>query len=198
MSTAALAERLSGWGLPVDVDGLFGQNLAVFSRCRSYRYVLARSWEPDEPATALVAVWLMLNPSTADAAVDDPTIRRCAVFSRREGAAGMLVLNLFAVRATDPTSMLRHPEPAGEHNDAVLGAAVELLPDALWIAAWGAHGGHLGRATTVRRALAGTVQLHHLGPYTTAGEPGHPLYLPSTAPLEAMAPPAPTPPGRNR
>jgi hypothetical protein len=60
--------------------------------------------------------WVMLNPSTADAEVDDPTIRRCMSFAKREGYDGIEVLNLYGLRATKPKHLLDHPDPEGPQN----------------------------------------------------------------------------------
>ena len=74
--------------------------MGVFESVRMYRYVLTRSW-----AEGSMVVWVMLNPSTADARVDDPTIRKVMGFSRRWGYAGCVVVNLFGLRATDPKAL---------------------------------------------------------------------------------------------
>jgi len=88
---------------------------AVLSRCGKYRFMLGRAW--DEPDSAQdtdtgfgkwkrpLCVWLMLNPSTADHSQDDPTIRKCVGFSQRLGCGGLIVVNLFAWRATDPDDL---------------------------------------------------------------------------------------------
>jgi hypothetical protein len=74
-----------------------------------YRYLLWRTWNPK----ANTMVWLMLNPSTADAMNDDPTIRRCIGFAQREGCGSIQVLNLYALRATKPKHLFDHPDPEG-------------------------------------------------------------------------------------
>jgi hypothetical protein len=196
MTAAGVLYATTSWGLLVDQADLAGLDVAVFSRDRRYRYALTRVWDTD-PGVRM-AVWLLLNPSRADALRGDPTLARCISFARREGCGGLLLLNLFAVRSPQPTVMMAHPHPVGEHNDRVLDLVAGRLPGALWITGWGAHGTHQGRADTVRAALAGRARLHHLGPLTKSGQPGHPLYLPATAPLHQLAPAAPTAPGRNR
>lgn len=139
-----------------------------------YRYELRRIWgDPNH-----LVGWIMLNPSTADATADDPTIRRCVGFARDWGYGGIVVRNLFALRATDPAVLKTHPEPIGPENNYWL---LSGSTDALTVCAWGVHGALGGRAIRVLRLLgAGGVQLRHLG-LTKAGHPRHPLYLPKTA-----------------
>ncbi len=71
---------------------------AEISADEKYRYKLWRIWEPSRP----LLLWIMLNPSTADGSVNDPTIRRCIDFTAKLGYGGMFVGNLFAYRATKP------------------------------------------------------------------------------------------------
>lgn len=141
-----------------------------------YRYSLARRWnEPMPERLPVLDLWIMLNPSTADAEVDDPTIRRCIAFSRSWGADGLRVVNLFALRSTDPAALQRHPDPIGPKNDATL----ELLARASRelggrvICAWGAHPMATERARIVRRLIGPAVCLGT----TKAGAPRHPLYV---------------------
>lgn len=155
---------------------------AVFdSRAREYRYLLTRIWEPSIPPL----VFLMLNPSTADALEDDATIRRLAGshgFARREGAGGVVVVNLFALCSTDPRALLHHPDPVGRYNDAFIRHATS-GPSPV-IAAWGAAGVQHGRGEQVTKTLlARNVPLKCLGT-TSTGQPRHPLYLPQVAVVE--------------
>ena len=140
---------------------------AEFSPCRVYRYALWRWWDPEKP----YAMFIGLNPSVADEVKDDPTIRRCRRFAADWDYGGLVMTNLFAVRATDPKAMIAHSDPIGSENDNYLrelswGAGIV-------IAAWGARGGHLERDTQVLSMLP---RLHHLG-LTKTGKPRHPLYL---------------------
>ena len=117
------------------------QSTAEISRDGVYRYRLTRRWETDDRASMLR--WIMLNPSTADASLDDPTIRRCMGFARAWGYGGIVVHNLYALRATDPRQLRDHPDPVGPVNDSYI--AGWRVPT---ICAWGAHAdsGRPGRA----------------------------------------------------
>ena len=69
---------------------------AIISECEQYRYELRRIWQPKKG----LVCWVMLNPSIADANIDDPTIRRCIGYTAKWGYGGRVVVNLFALRAT--------------------------------------------------------------------------------------------------
>lgn len=141
----------------------------------AYRYRLMRRWGAPEPRVC----WVMLNPSTADASADDPTIRRCLDFSASWGYGALEVVNLFALRSTDPRSLARDEDPVGPRNDASILAAAT-LEQTLVVCAWGASGTLLGRDQSVLALLRSRgVQLHYLA-LTKGGHPGHPLYLPRT------------------
>lgn len=159
---------------------LFTISGAVLSECATYRYELWRQWDARLP----LLLWVMLNPSTADAHHDDQTIGRCTDFARAWRHGGILVRNLFALRATNPAELRRHPDPVGPENDVHLTGPVptELRGAELGlaIAAWGVHGSLNGRDQAVRRVLqaAGT-PLYHLG-LTRGGAPRHPSRLPKS------------------
>jgi hypothetical protein len=155
-----------------------GTMSAAFDQSRTYRYLLTRIWDPAVPPL----VFVMLNPSTADASDDDPTIRRCLGFCRRERAGGLVVVNLFGLRSTDPRALLHHPDPVGPYNDAFVRQATDMTDTV--VCAWGAAGVTRDRGQEVTRALtARRVPLHCLGK-TSTGQPKHPLYLPKGAALE--------------
>ena len=140
---------------------------AEFSACRTYRYLLTRTWDAGRERIAFIG----LNPSTADATQDDPTIRRIVSFARDWGYGGVDMLNLFAFRATDPRDMKAAADPVGPDNDRWL---VEVAQrSAVTVAAWGVHGAHHDREAGIAGALGA---LHCLGT-TQAGHPRHPLYL---------------------
>jgi hypothetical protein len=123
----------------------------------------------------------MLNPSTADAEVDDPTIRRCMSFARREGAGGIEVLNLFALRATDPGKLRDAPDPIGPDNDQWIREV--LHPHSRVVAAWGINGRYLGRDFAVLRNLRESgIRIVCLG-----DKPKHPLYIKGDQPFVELS-----------
>lgn len=148
-----------------------GESSATFSPCRRYRYTLRRVWDQEKK----VVLWIMLNPSTADAAVNDPTIRRCMGFAHAWGYGGIEVRNIFALRSTDPKALYTHPDPVGPEN-----VVVPASPFLLHVAAWGNHGALNGRGDEVVRAFASAgYALCCLG-MTKEKQPQHPLRLVST------------------
>lgn len=183
MSVMALMPSDSGLSVRVEQeeDLAGGIAAAVLSEDGQYRYLLTRVW--DRKRKPMVVV--MLNPSSADAFTDDPTIRRLAGpngFARRDGAGGVVVVNLFALRSTDPRALLHHDDPIGRHNDAFIRRATDMASTV--VCAWGAAGIHDDRGPQVVKALkARRVPLQCLG-QTSTGQPRHPLYLPGTAVLE--------------
>lgn len=124
--------------------------------------------------------WVLLNPSTADGSKDDPTVRRCVGFAERWGYGGMVVVNLFALRSTDPKALKTHASPDGLDNDAAVWVAVRQAE--LVVVAWGAHGGEAGRrmATRVRDALGKAPMCFGVN---KGGDPKHPLYQANDARL---------------
>lgn len=149
------------------------ERTALFSPCRRYRYTLWRHWGGRRGH----AMFVGLNPSTADETQDDPTVRRCIGYARDWGYSGLCMTNIFAFRATDPAVMLAEPDPKGPDNDYWLAESARRA--AIVVAAWGVHGVHRERHDTVRALLP---SLHYLR-LTKEGYPGHPLYLP-----KALAP----------
>jgi len=142
---------------------------AIFSRCRTYRYTLWREWDLFNKNYAM---FIGLNPSTADEVNNDPTVRRCIDYAKRWGYGAMCMMNAFAFRATDPTVMKAHPTPVGRKNDHWL---KEMARDAgIIIAAWGLHGLHQNRQEKVLKLIQQPI---HCLTITKDGIPGHPLYL---------------------
>lgn len=153
---------------------------AVYSACGLYRHSLHRRW-----GAGPVLGWVMLNPSTATEAQDDPTIARCMARARALGFGGIAVGNLFALRATDPQSLRRAADPLGAGADAALVQAV--AGAAQIVCAWGNHGALNGRAGQVLALLRATgLPLAHLG-LTGQGQQRHPLYVAAKAPLIPLA-----------
>jgi len=150
---------------------------AIISPCGLYRYTLHRKLSDNAKA----ALFIMLNPSTADAQLDDPTIRRCMGFVLRENCGSLTVVNLYAFRATNPKDLLTCPDPIGPDNDRHIQEQLEHTREVggIVVAAWGAF------PMAVERARAVTSQF---GPFqclgvTKAGSPSHPLYLNGAAAL---------------
>lgn len=137
---------------------------ATFSKCGRYRYRLYREWEVKP-----TIMWLMLNPSTADDKVDDPTIRRCIQFSKAWGYGSLWIGNLYALRSSKPDALWQADEPRGPENASHLywmSHQSECI-----VLAWGSHGG-----TQIPLTLA-PKPFRCLGK-TQNGSPKHPLYVP--------------------
>lgn len=148
------------------------KNKAVISQCGRYRYNLARVWDSRKPKVLFV----MLNPSTADADIDDPTIRRCRGFAMDWGFGGLDVVNLFAFRATDPKSLLLENDPIGRLN--LLSLTLSCISASLIICAWGNE--QILRKIDCREQLK-VLQRYsdklHCLELSIFGIPKHPLYL---------------------
>ena len=160
-----------------------------------YRYLLTRDWSGGVHGSRGL-MFIMLNPSTADATQDDPTIRRCMNLARRDGYAGILVVNLFAYRATNPKDLQRVIDQHGigwaigavnHYNISTLFKARDRGEASFdVVCAWGANelGGALRRAV---KELYAYMPLDKEYPQcyglSRAGWPRHPLYLPKDAQL---------------
>jgi hypothetical protein len=154
---------------------------AVISSDGLYRYRLGREWDVSLPRLTFI----MLNPSTADATLDDPTIRRCMGFAKREGKGGIYVYNLYAFRATKPTDMLNAADPVGPENNRMLEEAFgyAITTHTPLVAAWGANARQDRVLDVLEMAEQSYAQLSSFG-VTKHGHPKHPLYLPGDAELE--------------
>jgi hypothetical protein len=169
-----------------------GTGTAVFSADGRYRYMLTRLWGSARPA-----VFIGLNPSSATADANDPTITREIDFARRWGCGGLIKANLFGLVSTDPAGLLEVPDPVGPENDMWIRNAT--LTGSPLICAWGTGstgGPHVVRLRRAREqkvvdALrAARLVLSCLG-RNADGSPCHPLYLPATLrpiPLEEANP----------
>jgi hypothetical protein len=149
---------------------------ALVSRCGNYRYMLKRIWDRRAPQS--MVNFVLLNPSTADGEVDDPTVRRCIGFARRWGFGGIIITNLFGLRSTDPAALRIAPDPIGPRNDESIADAVGCA--ALTVAAWGIHGHLLGRDRAVLALVRGLEPAIEYFGATRCGAPLHPLYLRSS------------------
>ena len=148
-----------------------GYGSAILSPCGLYRYSLTRQWSEG----AKQILWIMLNPSTADANVNDPTIRRCIAFSKAWGYDSLEVVNLFALRSPNPQDLIDSSEagidPVGPNNDGYISWAVK--QSASVIAAWGSRGFARTRVPLIK-SICGRIDC--LG-VTKDGSPRHPLYV---------------------
>lgn len=150
------------------MDDLSGDRGAIFSPSRTFRYALWRWWDRGKG----YAMFVGLNPSTAGETKDDPTLRRCKRFAADWGYGGVVVTNLFALRARDPKVMLAHSNQTGPENDRWLR---QLSSEAgIVVAAWGNRGGHQGRDKAVLKLLGA---VYHLG-FTKAGKTETPTLSP--------------------
>lgn len=157
------------------------QRSAGISTCGTFRYWLRRRWA-DGPRLLFV----MLNPSTADAEIDDATIRRCATFAHTHDFGSLEVVNLFAFRATDPRELARMAWQVGPENDEQVGTAARGA-DAICVA-WGAigeRGPASDRVQIVAPLLRAAGKPLQCLKVTRSGFPQHPLYLPSSCKLMA-------------
>lgn len=158
---------------------------AVISDCGRYRYLLTR--QSHTPGARETVVFCMLNPSTADASVDDPTIRRCRGFADRWDCAGLAVVNLYAYRATDPRA-LRALDPidaVGPANDNWLRDVAAKASGI--VCAWGTNSDPQRVRDVVAIFTSNQARLYCLGT-TKDGHPRHPLYIRGDQPLVPWAP----------
>jgi hypothetical protein len=155
---------------------------AVFSMCDRYRYRLWRVWDNHKPRI----VWVMLNPSTADESVLDPTLRRVDDYSKRWGFGGFEVVNLFAWRATDPRDLRECPVPVGPVNNSQILDAANVA--ACVVAGWGATS---WRFVAERRGKVSSLLLTHGHDIyclrkSKSGHPVHPLYQPANLTMQPL------------
>ena len=173
------------------------RSTAIISACSTYRYHLRREWlgrpasfksvdadteefEFGRPVKRPSLLFVMLNPSTADATKDDPTIRKCIGFASQLGYFALEVVNLFAYRATDPRDLRNAwsagTDVVGEDNDRHIVAAAADADRV--IAAWGAFSSCnlRSRATEVLKLLQRHREVSSFG-VSKDGSPRHPLML---------------------
>lgn len=146
------------------------QKSAYISSCGKFRYTLSRRWGEGKPM-----VFIMLNPSTADAEQDDATIRRCIGFAKSHGHNAIEVVNLFAYRATKPSDLKAAGYPVGTLNGAYIHEAISNA--AVVVLAWGDNARDLPRVDEVLRQLKSEYVEPYVLKLTTKGIPSHPLML---------------------
>ena len=140
-----------------------------------HRFLLTREWEGEAGAVT----WLMLNPSTADANEDDPTIRKCVGFTRRLGFTRINVVNLYSFRSSSPKELKARGYPNDRaRNDSAIRLAAHQCQ--VLICAWG-NNAPARRAAEVLRAIRASGRSPQALRLTKSGQPGHPLYIPYSA-----------------
>lgn len=142
------------------------------------RYFLTRVWDESLP----MMLWIMLNPSIADADLDDPTIRRCIGFAKSWGYGGFMVVNLFSKIATDPEDLQKPPlEPTDDLGTRILVSMIEQFKDRLIVCAWGTNVLKVHGYRAWGGWVVGTIRLKGGTPtalkLSKDGIPCHPLYL---------------------
>lgn len=163
---------------------------AILSDCQKYRWILGRKLATRYNRTAPLkgtALWVMLNPSTADADLDDPTIRRVREFTKTFGYSELNVVNLYGLRATQPEDLWEVEDPVGPYNDEWLHSAA--LRASVVILGWGKNAKPARVAEVVEILKTHNPVLFCLGT-NGDGSPKHPLYLKKTTPLQAWEQPA--------
>lgn len=164
------------------------EKYAKVSICGKYRYWLTRNWS-SELNEHKKLVFIMLNPSTADAIDDDPTIRKCKGFAERLGFKGFKVVNLFSYRATNPKDLIK----ASKNGVNIVGISnyeeikIAVFKARTVIVAWGANGDNTylnGQAIAMMKDLQLWVpnKIKALS-LTKSGQPCHPLMLPYSCKL---------------
>lgn len=156
---------------------------AVISACERYRYSLVRTWDEGNGTVVFVGC----NPSKADAHVDDPTVRKMIGFARRWGFRRMMLVNLFAWRATDVRELAKHALVIGESNPRYIDAAFAQADRV--VLCWGAESKMPKSLRAYARACMISMPARHrevyVFGYTVDGHaPLHPLYLPYDQPLQ--------------
>ncbi|MGW4784945.1 DUF1643 domain-containing protein [Streptomyces sp. NPDC004230] len=157
---------------------------AALSACGNYRNLLVREWHDSGPT----AVFVLLNPSTADGERDDATTRRCVRYAQDWGCRAVWIVNLYAWRARHPAALWTAQDPVGTDNDDFLRAAAAVAADSggPLVAGWGAHA-RPERVSAVLK-LPGLERLKVLAS-TRTGQPHHPLRLDATLTPTPWTPP---------
>ncbi|MEO1791525.1 MAG: DUF1643 domain-containing protein [Cyanobacteria bacterium J06629_19] len=154
---------------------------AIFDSTGAYRYQLGRRWQVEGAEVAFV----MLNPSRADASVDDPTLRACIQFAQRWHYASLSVVNLFGYRTPHPSELKKAENPIGADNDHYVLEAVNAADKV--VLAWGNEGGLLGRDRAILTQLSAHQRKLHCLQLNLSGHPRHPLYIPRSTVLQPFS-----------
>jgi len=153
---------------------------AIFSDDRRFRYALWRRWD-NSPKNLDTLLFIGLNPSTANATRDDPTVVRLINFAKSWGFGGLFVGNLFSLISPNPAPLFlgESPELPGGPNDKAL-LNMRLLSTVVMVG-WGEFGQYAGtRPAEVLDLVCDPV---HCIKMNQSGEPSHPLYLPGNSKL---------------
>jgi len=169
-----------------------GFNSAIFSKDRRYRYALTRRFRVQIPPKSFVVIGI--NPSTADEATDDPTIRRCVAFAKREGASELVMVNLFAFVQTDKLAFIKFASRSfdravGDENERTINSILRFRHEVVVVCAWGTLNPILrSQAMWMRHKI----ELSRRQPFcfgcNADGSPKHPLYLAADTPLVTYGP----------
>jgi hypothetical protein len=146
-----------------------------------FRWWLCRRWDESLPPL----IFVMLNPSTADAHVDDPTIRRCIGFAQSKCYGAIGVVNLFPYRATSPADLHAWIKSTDDtYRNMQLMINLEYIK--AWcsqldvVLAWGSHADkYPEQAASVKRVVMSKAKHVFCLGQTKSGQYKHPLYLPS-------------------
>lgn len=165
------------------VDPLEITMTASISECGFYRYSLTRRW-----GAGKLLAFIMLNPSKADAKINDPTIKRCMAFARRLGYAGIIVMNLYGWRTKDPDELAKVGDPSGAENFVYLTALAKLCVsfDVPIVCAWGSSKYAAAAAPRVIQLLKDADAHAMCLKKTAKGMPWHPLYVPANQEFEVF------------
>jgi len=147
------------------------QSGAIFSICDQHRFSLWRKWS----AGKRMILFIMLNPSTADAERNDPTIARCIQFAKDWRFDGLFVGNLFSLRSTHPKLLYEHPTPVVDLNNYFIDLMAELSSEVIF--AWGNYGALKNQGTLMLHKFIDGLVLE----VNKSGNPKHPLYIKKTA-----------------
>lgn len=138
---------------------------------RKYRYLLECNWDNELDKVTFI----MVNPSTADMEICDPTLNRCVEFSKSWGFGGMKIVNLFALISTDPEALLEHKYPIGDENDKYIIEAIS--GSSKIILSWGEKYGSINNRDAEIKELLSNYPLYCIKKTKNERHPRHPLYL---------------------